>query len=93
MRSYDFKINDVIEYTWSTAGGMSNVGSIPMFFDPNGVGPNGGAEAYLRNNSIISIPKFYVSRNNSIAALSIPRFVLMQPSFISLSVSKQCLVY
>ena len=76
-----------------TAGGMSNVGSIPMFFDPNGVGPNGGAEAYLRNNSIISIPKFYVSRNNSIAALSIPRFVLMQPSFISLSVSKQCLVY
>ena len=54
---------------------MSNVGSIPMFFDPNGGGPNGGAEAYLRNNSIISIPKFYVSRNNSIAALSIPRFV------------------
>ena len=51
------------------------MGSIPMFFDPNGGGPNGGAEAYLRNNSIISIPKFYVSRNNSIAALSIPRFV------------------
>ena len=65
-----------MSHVQSTAGGMSNVGSVPMFFDP-AVGGGGDSAHHFRNNSIISIPKFYVSRNNSIAALSIPRYQVL----------------
>ena len=52
-----------IHRSGSSAAAMPNVPSTPMFFDPS--------EGHRQ--SVISIPKFYVSRNSSFAALSLPR--------------------